>query len=137
MSIWNVLSIRGKQGISTIWPCTKHIRKVAFYNQVINFIFTQYHTYMYKMHIWPKKEFYMYVCYHSYMDVGCGGRGGYQIRKSRSQLHLKISVTVSVYFTNKGVNMFSLNMTALVSTPFSTEISKGSTIFFHIPNHAK
>ena len=33
--------------------------------------------------------------------------------------------------------MFSLNMTALVSTPFSTEISKGSIFFFHIPNHAK
>ena len=79
----------------------------------------------------------MYVRYHSHMDVGCEGGGGYQIRKSRSQLHLKISVTVSVYFTNKGVNMFSLNMTALVSTPFSTEISKGSIIFFSYSESCK
>ena len=65
------------------------------------------------------------------------GGGGDQIRKSRSQLHLKISVTVSVYFTNKGIIMFSLNIIALFSTPFSTEISKGSTIFFSYSESCK
>ena len=69
--------------------------------------------------------------------IGAAGGGGPKIRKSKSHLHLKISVTESVNLQTRGIIMFGFNITALVITPIPTEIRKDSDGFYWIPNPSK